>query len=138
MKTKKTVLLTALACCTLFTLFAYCTKDGAEQTTISDLTGTSWMTKTGIGNDDGIVSIYAHFTTSNSGNYTFSWKEGKSDDENYNYSFTYSLNSSHGKINSNMRWDDGENGTKLIPNNATIIIIDENTIGIGGRVFTRQ
>ena len=136
MRTRKTVFLTALACFTLFTLFSYCSKDGVEQTLINDLTGTTWVTRTGIGNDDGIITIYAHFTTSNSGNYSSSLGEGKTKDGYGDASFTYSLNGNHGKINSSLRFDYGLGC--YIPNEATIVVVDENTIGIGGRVFTKQ
>ncbi|MBR5093416.1 MAG: hypothetical protein IKX32_08095 [Bacteroidales bacterium] len=140
MKTRTTVMLTAMACITLFTLFAYCTKDtpnpqenggnggGNTQTTL-DLEGTTWKTNIPYSSEYSVV-IRANFTTDNSGNYIF-----ERDGDVITKNFTYKLNGLHGAvINNNMYY--GQFG--FMPNNAVIDIIDENTIGIGGRVFTKQ
>ena len=129
METRKTILLTSLACFALFTLFAFCSKDcskdekgsnGDNGGTLStlNLSGTTWESSM----DDVVVSL--HFTTENSGYYH--WISG--DDVTIN--FTYSLNGIHGTVNGSSEI--------FFPSSAVLVIIDENTIGIGGRAFTRQ
>ena len=136
MKTKWVVVLTALATCTLFMLLANCTKDGDGQVDggaivsemAIDLTGTSWMTSIPWREDEDPYVINIHFNNENTGRFTMDDKIS---------SFTYSLNLGHGAIycSNNVI----NNGTfEFIPNNATILIIDSTTIGIGGRVFTKQ
>ena len=128
-----------MACFTLFTLFAYCTKDtptaagtdidGTTQTTLN-LSGTNWRTVIPIGTDAEII-IVAVFSTDNNGYYLLENTGSK-----FTENFTYKLNGIHGAVTNNMLYN--ESAGSVIPNNAVIDIIDENTIGIGGRVFTRQ
>lgn len=138
MKTRMVVLLTALASFALFTLFAYCSKDetiitkgGSNSTNdvISyDLAGTTWKTSIPWREREDPYLINVYFNNENTGRFT---KDDKIS------SFSYSLNGVHGAIfcSNNVI----NNGTfEFIPNNATILIIDSTTIGIGGRVFTRQ
>ena len=140
MKTRTTVLLTAMACITLFTLFAYCTKDtpnpqenggGNTQTTL-DLVGTTWKADIPMNPSAGAFTMYAVFTSDNAGKYRVPAYE-----DNPETSFTYTLNGVHGVIYSGLDGY-GIGGGAMIPDNAVIVIIDQNTIGIGGRVFTRQ
>ena len=142
MKTRMVVLLTALASFSLFTLFAYCTKDGDRPAddsvvggvTISEptinLSGTTWKTNIPIGEGSSCM-LTASFNSASVGRFHCT-----GDEINITEDFTYSLNGGHGAIYSNASMHESIGG--LIPNNATIIIIDSTTIGIGGRVFTKQ
>ena len=130
MKTRTTVLLTAIACFTLVTLFAYCTKDtpnpqgnggGAAQSTLN-LEGTTWKSSI-----QGMM-VNVHFTTNNSGNFSYTGEE------TYTKNFTYSVYESHGAIFTNAEYGFVDN----LPQNPTILLINDNLIGIGGHVFTRQ
>ena len=134
MKTRTTILLTAMATFTLFTLFAYCSKDekdsngdnGGTLTTLK-LSGTTWKTIKYY-SEGTQKEVFVNFTTENSGKCHWVSDQAKGD-----VNFTYSLKGIHGTVNSSS----GDVET-FFPNNAVLEVIDENTIGIGGRVFAKQ
>lgn len=133
MKTKFVVLLTALATCMLFTLFAYCTKDGTNLKAKADLAGTTWKVNLPM-NAFGIAgTLYADFAEGNVGRYRLTL-EGETLQRN----FTYSLNESHGTVVYNPEEEDDNALVLVLIDNATLVVIDDNHIGIGGRVFTKQ
>ena len=140
MKTRTTVLLTALASFTLFTLFAYCTKDtpnpqenggGGAQSSLN-LEGTTWKADIPTNGFAGAFTMYAVFTSNNAGKYRVPEEFDVPE-----INFTYTLDGDRGAIYSGLDGY-GVGMGALIPNNAIILVLNENTIGIGGRVFTRQ